>query len=171
MTEDTLSFGENGYESYEWRHIEIDYAQAIPIYLNEVQIGAMLPKALQSEGLNIIEMHGIEIYPEYRMRGFAEATVRMLLNDCDMMIGSITEDPPKPFWLAMGAEFRPIPLDAFGKTLDTVHTEEPVFFFITENEKARGMGERYAREVPNIMREFNKLPKDKQLEILKNHGN
>lgn len=170
MNDDTLSFGENGYEHYEWRHIEIDYAQAIPIYLNKVQIGAMLPKPLQSEGLDIIEMHGIEIYPEYRRRGFAEATVRMLLADCDMLIGSITEDGPKPFWLALGAEFRPIPLDAFGKTIDTVHTEEPVFFFITENEKAKALGEMYAREVPKIMRQFNKLPKDEQMEILKRHA-
>lgn len=166
MIEDTLSFGAE-FERYEWKHIEIDYHYAIPIVFNGERAGAMLPKTLKSRtGIEIIEVHGIEVYPEYRRKGIAEVCVKMMLEQCDMLIGCITEDQPKPFWQAMGAEFRPIPLDCFGRTLSTVHTEEPVFFFIAKNDEARKEGEKYGAEMPGMMRAFNKLPPEVQRSIL-----
>lgn len=156
MKEDMISFGEQG--PYTWKHIIIDYPVATPILLNGIQVGAFFAKGLTfHENLKVIEMHGIEIYEEYRRRGVAKMVVQMLIEQCDMLIGSITEDQPKPFWLHMGAHFRLIPLDAFGKTIDTVHTKEPMFFFITENARAKLYGEKYAVEVPKLMREFAKI--------------
>lgn len=165
MREEVLKIGEP--RTYIWKHIKIDYSTAMPILWEGKEVGAFLAQPMHiAEGIKVMEMHGIEVYPEYRHMGIATAVVNMLMQQCDMLIGAITEDQPKPFWLNMAAQFRSIPLDAFGKTLDTVHTDDPVFFFITKNPRAAKYAEMYAVEVPKIMRQFNKLPLEKQREFM-----
>lgn len=152
--EDVLSFGES--LSYKWKYIEIDPPFGVPILFNGKEIGGFLirPETWKGE-VEVVMFEGIEIDPEYRGKGIGTDVVNMVLEQCDLLIGSITEDEPKPFWLKMGAEFRPIPIDCFpARTLHTVHTETPVFFFITQHEQGRKWAEIFAREVPGLMKQL-----------------
>jgi hypothetical protein len=149
--DDILELGDK--VSRPWKEVIIDYPLGYPILLAKKEVGGLLVRALDlPEGLRCLEVHGIEVDLKHRRKGIASLVIKALLDQCDMLIGAITEDGPKPFWLKMEAEFRAIPLDAFGSTLKTVHTKEPVFFFITKNPKAKKYGEMMAEETPKLMR-------------------
>lgn len=155
MTEDTISFG---YEPTRlWKYITVDWQFSYPILLNGKEIGGFFFRdEIWRDGVRVLMMEGIELDPEYRNKGIGTDIIKMFREQCDLLIGSITEDEPKSFWKKLGAEFRDLPLDCFpDHMLPTIHTKEPVFFFMTDNPKAREWAETFAREVPKLMK---KLP-------------
>lgn len=157
MKEEIVSFGEK--LTYKWKYIIIDPPFGIPILLDGKEIGGLFIR-VDSWGKNIevVSLEGIEIDPVYRGKGIGKGIVEMLKEQCTMIIGSITEDEPKPFWKKVGAELRDIPLDSFPQRMHpTIHTKEPKFFFITKNPEARDLAERFAAQLPDAMRMVEKL--------------
>jgi len=148
----TLSTGKH--PNSKFRHIFIDYPYGYSLLLKGVEVGRFLIREEKySNGLKIFFLEGMEIDPEYRNRGIGKALIKLLGERVDMIVGSITEDEAKPFWLKVGAEFRDLPKDSFPKHLvHTVTSEEPVFFFITKNPKAKKMAENMAKFIPQAMK-------------------
>lgn len=149
--DDVISFGDA--LTYKWKHITIDPPRGLPILLNGKEIGGFFIRLdMFPPPLNVVAVEGIELDPEYRGHGIGTEVINMLIEQCDMLVGSITEDEPKPFWRKLGAEFRDIPLQNFpDKMLHTIHTKHPKFFFITKNPEAKAMAEFFAKEIPDLM--------------------
>jgi GNAT superfamily N-acetyltransferase len=148
-----ISFGEE--LNYRWRYITIDPPFGYPIMCDGIEIGGYLTRQEIWRGdVRVVMLEGIELSPSARGHGIGTEFVKQTLAQCDMIVGSITEDEPKPFWRKMGAELRPLPLENFPKRyLPTIHTKEPVLFFIANTPKARELGEIFAREVPELMKQ------------------
>lgn len=158
MKEDVISFGDG--LTHIWKYIIIDPPAGLPILLNGKEIGGLFlrldlfPPELN---LNIVAVEGIEIEPEYRNKGIGTMVVKMLAEQCDMLVGSITEDEPKPFWKKMGAEFSPVPFESFPDHMQpTIHSKEPQFFWITNNPKASKVAASFAGMLPELMQEVDK---------------
>lgn len=154
MSEDKISFGNS--LTYMWKHIIIDPIAGYPILLNDKEVGGILfRRGLWREGVRVLMLEGIEIIPEYRGRGIGSFIIKACKDKCDLLLGSITEDEAKPFWKKVGAEFRPLPLDCFPEhMLPTIHTKEPVFFFMTNHPKGKEFAEFFATEVPKLMKDL-----------------
>ncbi len=131
MKEDEISFGFE--PTRPWKYITVDWQYSYPILLYGKEIGGFFFRdEVWKGGIKVLMMEGIELDPEYRGKGIGTDIVRMLYQQCDLLLGSITENEPKPFWKKVGAEFRPLPLDCFpDHMLPTIHTKDPVFFFMT----------------------------------------
>ncbi len=142
--------------SYKWKHIIIDPPLGHPILFDGKVVGGILGRMEMWRGsVRVILLDGIEIIPEYRRKGIGTSLVKWIQGECDLILGSITEDECKPFWKTVGAEFRPLPLDCFAEhMLPTIHTKEPVFFFMTDHSLGREYAETFAKEVPDLMRKF-----------------
>lgn len=160
--DDVISFGDS--LTYKWKYIEIDPPRGLPILLNGKEIGGfclkldMFPPELN---LEIVAMEGIEIDPEYRGRGIGKMVVNMFVEQCDMLVGSITEDGAKPFWKAVGAEFHPIPYLSFPERMrHTVDSKDPQFFWITKNPKAAAVAKNFAMLLPELMKQFDQEEKE-----------
>lgn len=153
----TLTFGIA--QDRPWKHIVIDYPYGHPIRVGKDVVGGFLiRKQTYIGGIKAYLIEGIEIEPEFRNRGIANHVIKTLLTGCDVMIGSITDDESKGFWKKMGAEFSPIPLESFpDNLLPSIHTKDPLFFWITKNPEARKLAMRMGEEVPKLMKE--ELPK------------
>ncbi len=154
MNEDVISFGDKF--TYKWKYIIIDPMFGLPILFNGKEVGGFYIRSeTWRHGVEVVMMEGIEIDPEYRGRGIGTEVVKMLLEQCKLMVGSITEDEAKPFWKKMKAEFRPIPLESFPEyMLPTIKTKDPIFFFITRDPLARTWAEMFAVEVPKLMKDL-----------------
>ncbi len=160
--EDVISFGDA--LTYKWKYIEIDPPFGLPILFNGKEVGGftlkldLFPPELN---LEIVAMEGIELDPEYRGRGIGRMVVNMFVEQCDMLVGSITEDDAKPFWKAMGAEFYPIPYMSFPEPMrHTVGSKDPQFFWITKNPKAAAVAKSFAMILPELMKNFEKEQKE-----------
>ncbi len=150
--EDEISFGEE--LTYRWKYITIDPIAGIPIFLNRREIGGFLVTPSMLPGnIKMLSMEGIELDPEYRRLGIGTEVVNMLIEQCDIILGSVTEDEPKPFWTRMNAEFRDIPRKAFPDNQQaSIHTDTPQVFFITENGNAKYYAEQFAKALPALLR-------------------
>ena len=146
----TLTCGQQ--QDRPFKHITIDYPYGHPLRLKGVEVGGVLMRNENIRGLTVMFLEGIEIDPEYRNRGIGKAVIKLLLERCDMLIGTITEDEAKPFWLKTGAVFRSLPKTGFPEYLiHTVTSEDPVFFFITKNPQAVKLAEEMAERIPKEM--------------------
>lgn len=137
-----------------FRHIIIDYKMGHQIRLNGVEVGRfILRDEVWKDNVKVSLLDGIEIDPEYRGKGIGRAVIRQLMERVDMIVGSITEDDCKPFWRAMGAKFYDLPVDVFpDKVKETIHTDTPLFFYITKNPKAAEYAQTIGEKLPDLLR-------------------
>lgn len=95
--EDEISFG---YEATRpWKYIIIDPVAGYPILLNGKEIGGFYFRSeMWKQNIRVIIIEGIELDPEYCNKGVGTEIVQFLRSQCDLLLGSITEDEPKAFW-------------------------------------------------------------------------
>jgi GNAT superfamily N-acetyltransferase len=148
----TLQF--SGRQIRPWKHIIINAPFGNAILLNDEVVGGVLVrKETWQGGIKTLLIEGIEIEPEFRRKGIARAVVKMMLKQCDLLVGSITDDECKPFWQKMGAQFCPLPIDVFPpEVLKTITTKEPLLFFFAKTPEARAVGMRAGRELPDLLK-------------------
>ncbi len=142
--------------TYKFKYIVIDYPLGMPILLNGKVVGGFLLRLKSVRGgIKVAFFEGIEIEPEYRRRGIAREVIKMLKKQTDLIIGSITEDEPKPFWISMNAKIFDLPLECFHENIrSTVHTKDPKMFYITNSYKASKLGNEICLDVPKTMPSF-----------------
>lgn len=125
--------------SFTFKDVVIDEKTGYPIIVEGVEVGGILiDRMVKGNKWKVIPCLGIEIYPEHRKKGIAKRVLKFFLKKNNGMIGAITEEGNKGFWKKMGAEFKPIPYEAFTeKQKATIHTKEPLFFCISKDKALR----------------------------------
>ena len=157
MEESTISFGNT--LSYLFKYIIIDHPFGYPILLDGVAIGGILIESKNIRGdIKTVFFEGIELIPEYRRNGIATKIIELLKEQSELILGAITDEDAKPFWLKVGAVFHDIPVDLFNEQQrKTLHTQEPKMFYITRSLRAKEFCEDAAKILPTAIKTFSNM--------------
>lgn len=136
-----ITFG----EEYTFPFVEVDINEKIgyPIFKNGISVGGirLFESMIKEKNLSMVTIEGVEIKPEFRKQGIASHVIQSLVDRYDVVTGSTVEDESPNFWLKMGAIFKkapfPPPMLMTKRMRDSIHTDNPLVFFITKNKEAK----------------------------------
>jgi GNAT superfamily N-acetyltransferase len=135
--------------TYPFEEIIIDNRFGYPIRVNGILVGGIsywadVVRHPKEGRFKQFYLEGIEIKKSWRNHGIGTAVVKYLMKEYDVVVGSITEKEPIPFWQRFNPKMKTLSPEVMGPTMDTVHLPEVIIFYL-------GHGRRAGRIIDQLM--------------------